>query len=252
MRVVQALLPAVMVVSAVAAADISVLSAGAVESAVRKLAKQYEREFSRDVAVQFGTGPEITKQLASGDVADVLIAPHAVMAKAVKSGRVVVDSQADVARVGVGVVVRRGTPAPNVATVDALKDALLRAESVVYNEASTGQYLEKLFERMGIAEHLRPKTTRYATAAQVLEHVIRRNARNEIGFGPLTEIRDFEPKGVSLVGPLPADVQNYTTYVAGVMSDARAPDAGRDFVRYLTSAAARRTFAATGVESSVR
>jgi molybdate transport system substrate-binding protein len=233
------------------AADLSVISAGAVESAVRKLAKHYEREFSRDVEVMFGTGPEIASRLSAGTNADVLIAPVNVMAKAVKAGKVIADSQADVARVGVGVAVRRGSDVPAVDTVNALKDALLLAGSVVYNEASTGQYLEKLFERMGLMDQLKPKTTRYRSAAQVMEHVIRGKG-NEIGFGPITEIKDYAPKGLTFAGPLPADVQNYTTYVAAVMSDARAPDAGRDFVRYLTSAAARRTFAATGVDTSLR
>ena len=251
MRFKLALLAVVAGVTATAAADLAVLSAGAVESAVRTLARHYEHEFGRDVDVTFGTGPEITKRLSGGDSADVLIAPAGVMKRAVKSGRVMADTQVEVARVGVGIAVRRGAPLPGVATVDALKDALLRADSVVYNEASTGQYLEKLFERMGIVEQLKPKTTRYVSAAEVLEHVIR-GSRNEIGFGPITEIRDFEPKGLTFVAPLPADVQNYTTYIAAVMSDARAPDGGREFVRYLTSAKARRTFAATGVQSAVR
>ena len=238
-------------VTAGTAADLTVLSAGAVEAAVRKLAKHYEREFSRDVEVMFGTGPEITSRLSAGAGADVLIAPVPVMAKATKAGKVIGDTQADVARVGVGVAVRRGAAVPAVDTVDALKQAVLRADAVVYNEASTGQYLEKLFERWGVLDQLKSKTTRYVSAAQVMEHVIRGKG-NEIGFGPITEIKDYGPKGLTFVGPLPADVQNYTTYVAAVMSDARAPDAGRDFVRYLTSAAAQRTFAATGVESSLR
>jgi molybdate transport system substrate-binding protein len=251
MRARLALLVAVLAAVSAAAADLSVMSAGAVESAVRKLAKHYERDFARDVAVEFGTGPEITKRLTAGLSPDVLIAPAGVMATAVKNGKVAPDSQSEVARVGVGIAVRRGTPVPAVTTVPALKEALLHAESVVYNEASTGQYLEKLFERMGILEQLKAKTTRYVSAAQVLEHVID-GTRREIGFGPITEIRDYEPRGLTFVAPLPADVQNYTVYVAAVMSDSRAPDAARDFVRYLTSAAARRTFAATGVEASLR
>ncbi|MGH9345678.1 MAG: substrate-binding domain-containing protein [Vicinamibacterales bacterium] len=250
MRFKLALLLAATVVPAAVAADLSVLCAGAVESALRKLARHYEREFGRDVDVVFGTGPELTKRLAGGDRADVLIAPARVMEHAAKAGAIVVDSQVAVARVGVGVAVRRGTAPPNVATAAALKDALLRAGSVVYNKASTGQYLETLFERMGILERIEPKTTRYVSAAEVLEHVLRGSRGSEIGFGPITAIKDFEPRGVTLVGPLPADVQSYTTYIAAVMSAARAPDAGRDFIRYLTSAAARRTFAATGVESS--
>src|SRR2546423_1565036 len=102
--------------------------------------------------------------------------------------------------------------------VDALRQALLRADSVVYNQASTGLYLEKLFEKMGIADQLKPKTTRYANGAQVLEHVIKGKG-NEIGFGAITEIKLFEAKGLKLVGPLPAEVQNYTSYSAALASD---------------------------------
>ena len=72
--------------------------------------------------------------------------------------------------------------------------------------------------------------------------------RREIGFGPITEIKSFEPKGVVLVGPLPADVQNYTTYVAAVLQNTAANEAARDFIRYLTTPAARQAFAATGVQ----
>jgi molybdate transport system substrate-binding protein len=249
LRFTLALLLAFTGVSAATAADLVVFSAGAVESAIRTLAGHYEREFGRDVEVSFGTGPELTKKVKAGAVADVLIAPANVMAHAAKAGKITADTQTEVARVGVGIVVRRGATPPSITTLDALKDALLRADSVVYNEASTGQYLEKLFDRIGILDHLKQKTTRYVSAAQVLEHVIR-GSRNEIGFGPITEIRDYEPKGLTFVGPLPSEVQHFTTYQAAVMNDARAPDAARDFVRFLTSAKARRTFAATGVELS--
>jgi molybdate transport system substrate-binding protein len=226
---------------------LAVWSAGAVEEGVLRLTARYEREAGNDVNTQFGTGPELEKRLSSGAAADVLIAPAAVVQRAVAAGRVVPGTEATVGRVGVGVTVRRGAPHPNVATVDALKEALLDADSVVYNQASTGQYLETLFARMGVLEQLKSKTTRYGNAAQVLEHVIAGTGR-EIGFGPVTEIKSFEPKGVVLVAPLPADVQNYTTYVAAVLNDASAGAAARDFIRYLTTPAARQTFAATGVQ----
>ena len=232
-------------VTVAAAASLTVLSAGAVEEAVLRLARQYTREAGPEVAPQFGTGPEIEKRLSSGDAADVLIAPAAVIERAVKSGAVVAGTEMPVARVGAGVTVRRGAPAPDVSTVDALKAALLRADSVVYNQASTGQYLETLFARMGILDQLKSRTTRYGNAAQVFEHVIAGKG-NEIGFGPITEIKSFEPKGIVLVAALPEDIQNYTTYVAAVTTRAAAPDAGRAFVRYLTSAAARQVFLATG------
>ena len=231
----------------VAAGRVTVLSAGAVEEAVRRLARQYQQDAGRDVAPHFGTGPEIEKRLLLGDAADVLIAPAAVVERALKAGAVVAGTETPVGRVGVGVTVRRGAAAPDVSTVDALKAALLRADSVVYNQASTGQYLETLFARMGILDQLKSRTTRYGNAAQVFEHVIAGKG-NEIGFGPITEIKSFEPKGIVLVAALPEDIQNYTTYVAAVTTRAAAPDAGLAFVRYLTSAAARQIFLATGAQ----
>ena len=228
-----------------AAGAVTVLSAGAVEEGVLRLARQYKQDAGHEVATQFGTGPEIEKRLSSGEAADVLIAPAAVVERALKSGAVVAGTEKPVARVGVGITVRRGAAAPDVSTVDALKAALLRADSVVYNQASTGQYLEALFARMGIVDRLKPVTTRYGNAAQVFEHVIAGRG-NEIGFGPITEIKSFEPKGAVLVGALPDEIQNYTTYVAAVSTRAAAPDAARAFIGYLTAAAARQVFLATG------
>jgi molybdate transport system substrate-binding protein len=241
-----ALLPLVAIVTLDAnQAALSVWSAGAVEEGVLRLVAEYKRQ-GHDVSTRFGTGPELEKMLASGESADVLIAPAAVVQRAITSGAVVAGTETPVGRVGVGVTVRTGATPPEVASVDALKDALLRADSVVYNQASTGQYLEGLFARMGILERLGAKTTRYGNAARVLEHVIAGKG-NEIGFGPITEIKSFEPKGVVLVAPLPAEVQNYTTYVASVMTRGRAEPA-RAFIRFLTTGAARATFASTGVQ----
>jgi molybdate transport system substrate-binding protein len=70
----------------------------------------------------------------------------------------------------------------------------------------------------------------------------------EIGIGPVTEIRPYEAKGIRLVGPLPAPIQNYTTYVAGVLTRSAAPEPAAAFVRHITGPAARTVFAATGVE----
>ena len=231
---------------AAAAEDLRVFSAGAVEEGILRLSAEYEGEAGRGVSAEFGTGPELDARLSAGGKADVLIAPIGLIERAIKAGRVVAGTETTIARVGVGVAVRRGAPHPDVATVDALKAALLRADSVVYNQASTGLYLEKLFARMGVLDALKPKTTRYGNAQRVLEHVIA-GSGVEIGFGPITEIKSYEPKGLVLVAPLPAEVQNYTTYAAAVMTGAEAP-AAREFIRYLTTPAARQTFAATGAQ----
>jgi molybdate transport system substrate-binding protein len=231
----------------VSAAEIKVLSGGAVEPGLEAFAQQVRREIGHELKIQFNTAPQIAKRLAAGEVYDILISPPATIEQAIKEGKVVSDTRTPVGRVGAGIIVRTGAAVPNIATVDALKQSLLGAESVVYNTASTGIYLDKLFEKMGITDQLKSKTTRYANGAAVMEHMIKGKG-NEIGFGAITEIRLYETRGLRLVGPLPAEVQNYTSYEAALMTGAASADAARTVLRYLHTPAAKAAFAAGGVE----
>ncbi len=229
------------------AVDIRVLSAGAVEAGVVKLSEQYRRERGNRVRIQFATAPQLERRLAVGEPVDVLIAPHGLMSDQLRRGKVESDGHLVIGRVGVGVAVRASALDPDIADLDRFKRSLLGADSIVYNQASTGLYLEKLFDLLGIGEQLKPKTIRYASGAQVLEHLIGGRG-SEIGFGAITEIRMFEPKGLRFVGPLPAQVQNSTAYSAGVMTDAPSADVAREFVRYLGTPAAKEAFVAAGIE----
>jgi molybdate transport system substrate-binding protein len=159
----------------------------------------------------------------------------------------VAESRIAVGRVGVGIVVRSDAPAPDVATVDALKQSLLGTDAVVYNTASTGLYLDRLFEKMGVLDQLKPKTTRYADGAAVMEHLLKTKG-NVLGFGAMTEIRQYEPKGLRLVGPLPADVQNHTSYEAALMTGASAAGPAKAALAILATPAGRAAFASAGVE----
>jgi len=229
------------------AAEIKVLSGGAVEPGMHAFAQQVKRDLGHELNILFNTTPQIAKRLAAGEVYDILILPPAAVEKAVKDGQVVADSRVPVGRVGAGIVVRTSAPAPSVATVDQLKQALLNADSVVYNTASSGIYLDKLFGNMGILDQLKSKTARYANANSVMEHVIKGKG-NEIGLGPITEIKMYESKGLKLVGPLPAEVQNYTSYDAALMTGASAADAARAVLRQLATPAAKAIFVAAGIE----
>lgn len=234
-------------VAVAAAAEIKILSAGAVEPGIEAVAKRIRSELGHELEIQFNTAPQIAKRLAAGEIYDVLISPPAVIEQAAKDGKVIAASRVAVGRVGAGVTVRNGAAVPNIASSDALKQALLSADSLVYNTASTGLYLDKLFEKMGILDQLKPKSTRYANGAMVLEHVIKGKG-NEIGFGAMTEIKLYEGKGLRLVGPLPADVQNYTSYEAALMTGAPAADAASAVLRYLAAPAAKSTFVSAGIE----
>jgi molybdate transport system substrate-binding protein len=229
------------------AATIEVLSAGAVEPGLAPAAEAFRRETGHEAKIRFATAPAIRQRVGAGEAVDVVIAPPAVLDDLAKLRRVEGDARMPVGKVGVGAAVREGAPQPDIRNVEALKRALLGAETVVYNRASTGLYLEKLFERLGVAEAIAARSVRYPDGASVLEHVAKGTGR-EIGFGAITEIMLFRDKGLRLVGPLPAEAQNYTVYAAAPATGAANAEAARAFVRFLGGPAGRAIFAAHGVE----
>jgi molybdate transport system substrate-binding protein len=229
------------------AAEVRVLSAGAVEPGVHAFAEVVKRETAHELKLQFNTAPQITKRLAAGEVYDILITTPAAMKQAIEDGKVMADTRVALGRVGAGIVVRTAAAAPNVSSVDDLKQALVAADSVVYNTASSGIYLDKLFAKMGVLEQIKPKTTRYADAGAVMAHVIKGKG-NEIGFGPITEIKMYEPKGLKMIAPLPAGVQNYTSYEAAVMTGAAAAEAARAVLKVVATPAGKSAFTSRGIE----
>jgi len=103
-----------------------------------------------------------------------------------------------------------------------------------------------LFERIGIAEQIKTKTTRYPNGEDVMNHIIKGRG-NELGFGVITEIKLFEPKGLKLVGPLPPDIQNYMSYGAALISNAPSADAAKSFLTYLATPESKQIFTAAGI-----
>jgi molybdate transport system substrate-binding protein len=228
-------------------AEISVLSAGAVQPGIVKVIEAFRNASPHRVKITFATAPVILKRIGAPDGLDVVIAPPAVLDEWVNAANAPPGDRVTIGRIGVGVMVRDGTPQPKIATVDEFKQALLSAESVVYNQASTGIYLEKLFERLGIAEHLKTKTVRYPDAAAVLEHIVKGKG-GEIGLGATTVIIEGESKGLKFVGSLPPEIQNYTIYAAIAVNTGAASEPAREFIRFLTGPVAQKVFASAGIQ----
>jgi len=237
-------------VTVASAAEVQVMSAGALEAGLATVVAQYTRATGSrpgDVQIAFGTGPQLAARLTAGMAADVLIAPAAVVDQAVKDRLVYVETKLDIGKVGVGLTVRTDARVPNIATAEAVKQAVMNADAIIYNEGSSGLYIEKLFDQMGLAALLKAKGQRYVNGAEVLERIIS-GTGNEIGFGAITEIKMYESRGARFVGPLPTAIQNYTTYVAVQMIAAPSAEGAIDFLGYLASPVAKRLFSATGVE----
>lgn len=227
------------------ATELKILSAGAVQPGLATVISAFRRATGCRVEIAFATAPEIRKRIGGAPV-DVVIAPETLLDDLVNAGTV--DKQrVALGRIGVGIMVRAGAPLPKIADVDEFKQSLLDAESVVYNQASTGIYLEALFDKLRIAEPIQSKTTRYPNAAAVLDHVSKGRGR-EIGFGATTVIVEGKAKGLVFVGPLPAQIQNYTTYLASVTRNATSVGTAREFIGYLGTPSSRATLSAAGIQ----
>src|SRR5258708_18466475 len=147
--------PALSGVTAPASAgEINVLSGAAVEPGLIAAADIFRKRTGHNVKITFATTPEIRRLVGAGATPDVVIAPHAALDELAKSGTVDGTARVSVGRVGVVVVIRDGAPRPDVSTTDALKRAVLDADAVIYNRASSGLYVEGLLQRLGLAGHI--------------------------------------------------------------------------------------------------
>ena len=227
--------------------EVKILSAGAVKPGLTKVIDAFERDSGNRIQVSFATAPAILKEIGAGATVDVVIAPPNVLDDLVKSGNCVAREAVTLGRIGVGVLVRHGEPLPPIATVNEFKESLLSAESLVYNQASTGIYLEALFESLGISTAVKGKSTRYPDFAAVLNHVSKGKGR-EIGLGATTVIIENQSRGVKLAGPLPAEIQNYTSYGAALIAENEANEVAQRFMRYLASPTVKSLLTAAGIQ----
>jgi len=226
-------------------AEINVLSGAAVEPGLVAAVELFRKQTGHSVNISFATTPDMRRLIGEGATPDVMIAPPAALDEFAKSGRVDSAVRVLLGRVGVGVVIRDGARKPDVSTVDALKRALHEADTVIYNRASSGLYVESLLQRLGLAGPIEAKTRRYI-GTDMIEPMINGKG-NEIGFMPVVQILNWRGRGLQLAGPLPAEIQHHTTYAA---ASAPQSDGGLTFVRFLGTPDAKEMFARAGVELS--
>lgn len=228
------------------AGEVKVLSAGAMREVVLALAPPFEKETGHRMTVESGSAGALARRIAGGESFDVVVIPEPPLEKLAESGKVDGRSRVALAKIGIGVVVKAGVPVPDVASVDAFKRALVAAKSVGYIDpaggSTSGAYVASLIERLGLGAEIGRKTVLVRDGPVAL-HV----ARGEIELG-LHQISEILPiAGAQLAGPLPASIQNVTTYAAAVGVNARDPDAARAFVKFLAGPAGVRVIRARGM-----
>jgi molybdate transport system substrate-binding protein len=229
-----------------AAAEIKVLTAGAFKAVLLATLPEFQRRTGHKVAVDNDTVGALMRRIAAGEAFDVVIASPAAIDDLARQGRVAPDSKTALAKVGVGVMVKGGAPKPDISTVETFRQALLQAKSIAYIDpesgGSSGIYVAKLLERLGIAEQVKGKT-RLKKGGHVSDLIASGEA--ELGIHQISEI--LPSQEVSLVGPLPAEIQNYTTYAAGISPGPNTSAASRALIEALTGPSTTEILAQRGM-----
>jgi molybdate transport system substrate-binding protein len=231
------------------AEDLKVLSGSGVQPVMSEIIAQFERASKHKVLFDYGTVGGMTDRVRNGEAADVIIASGQQIAALEKQNKVVSGSRTDLAKTGIGVFVRKGAPKLDISSVDAFKRTMLSAKSIGWNDPAAGApvsiYMLDAFERLGIASVMKPKTVVFKQRSERFEAVAKGDV--EISFNQISEI--LAARGVDLVGPLPAEIQHYTLFSAGIIASSNQKDAAEALTRFISSPSAQAVMRAKGFEA---
>ena len=196
------------------AADLKLLTAGAYKSAALEIVADFEKKTGHKVTIDSGTTGVLQRRVAAGEYFDVVVIPPIPMAQFL-GNRIDESSAKELARAGVGMAIKQGAPVPDISEVDGFKKALLAARAIAYIDpaagGSSGIYLAQLFQQMGIADQLKPKSV-LVQGGLVADRIV--DGKADIALQQSSELMGVP--GVQFVGPIPLMVQNYTIYSGGV------------------------------------
>jgi len=229
-------------------ADIRVFCTFGLQGAITQLRPQFERETGDKLILTFGPTGGVAARAKNGEPFDAIIVSDTAMAGLVKLGKVGEQGRTDIARVGISVAVRRGAPRPDISSVESFKAALLAAKSISYTNpvdgGFSGVYMAELVKRLGIAEKLAPKTklARGGTSSAALVA----SGEAEIAIQTTSDI--LPTPGIDIIGPLPAEIQNFTVLSAGISAQAADPAAAKRLILLLSSPKVYPILRETGLE----
>ena len=228
--------------SEVQAAEIKVLASTAVKTTLEELAPQFEKATGNKADLTFAPAAALKVKIDEGAAFDVAILAAGVTDSLSGSGKIDTPPTT-IAHSGIGVAIRKGAPKPDISTSGAFKQALLNAKSIGFTAAgATGAYLKTLFEKLGIADELKPKIKLLPGAAGEAA------ASGEVEMG-MTQISEILPyANAELLGPLPPDIQSYTYFSAAVSTVSKESDVAKAFIKFLAAPQALAVIKAKGME----
>ena len=226
-------------------AQVKVITSGGFSAAFQELLPEFEKTTGITVTAARGSsqgnGPNtIGAQLRRGVPADVVIMSREGLDELIGEGRIVAGTDVDLAQTPLGIAVRAGTQKPDISSVDAFKQTLLRAKSITFPGSTTGIYMTtKLFPQLKIANEISGKITNIGVAAVA-------SGESEIAIQPVSEL--LHVPLVEFVGPIPAEIQYVSVFTAAVVAGSKEPEASKRLIAFLASEIARTAIKKSGME----
>jgi molybdate transport system substrate-binding protein len=230
------------------AAEVKVLSANGFQTVMGDLRPKFEQATGHTLVMTFDTGGGIVKRIQGGETFDVIVSPRPGMDGFVKDGKVIANTVTVIARSGIGVAVRKGSPKPDISSPEVFKRTLLATKSIAYSNpaggGTSGTHFAKVLDRLGIANEMKSKTVHPIPPVVVGDLVSKGEA--ELGVHQFQELMPVA--GIEIIGPLPGDLQDTIVYAGAMMGANKQPDASKALVNFLGTPEAALVMKARGLE----
>jgi molybdate transport system substrate-binding protein len=230
--------------SSAKAEELRVLVPRAIATVLSDVGAQFEQTSGYKLVVTTDVTASLVRRANAGEPFDVIAVTPTQIDGLIKDGKVVAATRTNLVRSGIGVEVRAGAPRPDISSVEAFRRVLLGAKSIGYlKEGASGVYIAGLLDRLGIADEISSRVIRPDT--DIVSELV---AKGEVEIGMVVITQILTTPGVELVGPLPAEVQSYVLFTAGVSSNSQAPAVAIELIRFLTGPTAAPVIKAKGME----
>jgi len=234
---------AVVAAGSAAAAEISVLGSPGTRAPYALLVPGFEAASGHKVTTEWGSVVTVTKRVASGDNADVIMLPRPQIDELIRLGKLRAGTRVDVATSGIGIAIRAGAPKIDVGSADGVRTALRAARTIAFSTGPSGVHIGNLIAKWGLTAELKGRIVPPVPNVPIGEIVARGDA--DIGFQQVSEL--LPVKGIDYLGPLPPEIQETTLFSAAVHTGAGNAEAARALLAWLTAPEAAATIRKTGM-----
>ncbi len=222
----------------------SLISSMATRALLADLLADYEAQTGQKVHAESVGGVDAARRVMQGETFDAVMLASKAIDELTAAGHLLAGSSVAVVRSGVAIAIPQGRPQPSIADASAVREAVLAAKTLSFSTGPSGVHLQRLFERWGIEPLIRERIVQAPPGVPVGQLVAQGKA--ELGFQQLSEL--LHVPGITVLGPLPADIQVLTTFSAGVGAHARHPEDVRALLAWLASPATAAAKARQGME----